>query len=145
MLLTSCTCPNGWNWPAGDAERHHRPAVARQHRRDDGVERPLAAGDDIGMPAIEHEAAGAIVKDDAGFGADDAGTEVVENRVDEGDGVALRIDNGDERGVVMRGDQESARTRSARPFERYAPANFLGMLVPTAIARLESSTSADRR
>ena len=65
MLLSNLDLTERLELAAGHAERHYGAAVARQHRRNDGVERPLATGDGVGMAALKHKTAGAVVKDDA--------------------------------------------------------------------------------
>src|SRR3546814_4443104 len=78
--------------PAHHAEGHLRAAVLRQHRRDDGVHWPLAARDRVGMTFGRTEAQTATVQHDAALRRHDAATEGMEQRIDEGDGVAVTVD-----------------------------------------------------
>src|SRR5260221_8016682 len=86
---------------AHDAERHHRAAVLHGKTRDDRMHRPLARRDRVGMTGHGAEAHAAIMQDDTGFRRVDAAAETGEERVDEGDRVAVAVDDREIGGVLV--------------------------------------------
>src|SRR3954463_11746109 len=50
---------------AHDAERHHSPAVLRDHPGDDRVKRPLLRRDGVWMTALQIEARASVLQQDA--------------------------------------------------------------------------------
>src|SRR5262249_24529833 len=70
-------------------------AGAGDEPRDDGMERTLAATDEIWMPSSERKAGAAILQADAGARHDDAGAEAHVVRLDERDHHAVRVRRGE--------------------------------------------------
>ena len=67
--------------------------VNDQHAGNDGVHRPLARGDAVGVGRIHVERAAPVLQDHPATGPDQAAAEGMEQRVDETDGVAVTIDD----------------------------------------------------
>ena len=80
---------------AHDAEGHVGLAFLQHHGRHQRVQGAFAWRDAVGMPRIGDEALAAVVQDDASLGRDDAGAELVEQRVDERHRHALLVDDGE--------------------------------------------------
>src|SRR6266542_2883496 len=68
---------------AHDAERHHRPPVFDEHRRDDRVKWSLPRRNHVRMPFDQAEAGAAVVQQHAALRRHDAGAEGGEQRIDE--------------------------------------------------------------
>src|ERR1700730_498301 len=68
---------------AHHAERHHRAAIFGREARNDGVQRPLAWRDAIGMAGLNAEAATAILQENARLVGDDRRAEGMRDRIDE--------------------------------------------------------------
>ena len=90
---------NGLEVCAHHAERHVWRALLQRHGRDQGVKRPLARGDAVGMGRVEHEAFATVVEIDPGLDGGDAATEIAVERVDERDRHAVLVDDGEADGI----------------------------------------------
>src|SRR5436309_10871178 len=69
--------------PAHHAEWHHRPAGLGDKTWNDGVQRPLAGRDAVGMAGLNAETGAAILQEDAGVVGDDCRTKAMRDRIDE--------------------------------------------------------------
>ena len=87
--------------PAHHPEHAGGAAAAAQQAGDDGVHRPLARPDRVRMPGLDPEGPAAAVQQHAGLGVEQAAAEAVEDRVDEGDGIAVAVDDAEIDGVAM--------------------------------------------
>ena len=86
--------------PAHHAEGHHGVFALPHHAGDDRVHRPLAAGDAVGVVRVDDEARAPVLQHHAGRRAE-ARAEGCEQRVDEGDRVALAIHHGEVDGIAV--------------------------------------------
>ena len=86
---------------AHHAERPNRFAVLHQETRDDGVHRPLTGGDAIGVTGGQVESLAAVVQKHARTWRHDRRAEAGEDRIDEGNGVAVGVDHRQVDGVGM--------------------------------------------
>src|SRR5262252_222322 len=77
------TLPDRLVLAAHHAERHLRAAVPGDQAGNDGVQRPLARRDAVGMTGLDAEAAGAVLQEDARLVGDDCRAEGMRDRVDE--------------------------------------------------------------
>src|SRR6476619_5480708 len=68
------------------------------------MEWALARLDAIGMSGLEREAGAAVLQDDAGVARDEGRSEGGEDAVDERDGVAILVDNGEVGGVAAQAE-----------------------------------------
>src|SRR6267154_3643165 len=75
--------------PAHHAERHDGAAVFGGKAGDDGVQRPLARPDAVGMAGLDAETTGAVLQQDACLVGDDRRTEGMCDRIDERTDVAV--------------------------------------------------------
>ena len=86
---------------AHDAEADVQVAALHE-RRDDGVERALAAGEHVGMLGIERESGAAILQSEAHAVDRDAGTEIAEDALNPARDVAVVVDHGQIGGIACR-------------------------------------------
>ena len=85
-----------------------------QHPGQQGVQRPLARLQDVGMRRVQAEIAAAVLVVDAGRRVHDAGAEAHVVRFDQADRVALRIDGGEVDRPAARAGWSTAGGRAAR-------------------------------
>ncbi len=79
---------------AHHAERKLAAAVAERHGRNDGVHRPFARADGVGMRRIGGKTCAAVVQHDAARRGGDRDAEVGEQGVDQRHRHAVAIDHG---------------------------------------------------
>ncbi|MCY1236828.1 hypothetical protein D9M72_495010 [compost metagenome] len=91
-----------------EAATHHpegepRLALLHRHGRNDGVQRAFARPHAIGVGGIDAKADAAVLQQNTGLRAAEAGAVRPEQRIDEGTGVALFVDDADVDGVAIGG------------------------------------------
>ena len=93
-------------------ERHQQPPVAAEHRRDDGVQRPLAAAGLVGMARRQVEAGAAVLEVDPEPRRGQPRAEAVVGRIDHRHRHPVAVDDAEKDGVAV--DRLAGRRRARR-------------------------------
>ena len=97
---------------AHDAEREFAPACTEGERRDDGVHRPLARAERIGMVGIDDETGTPVGQHDAGLLRADTHAEMGIKRIDQRNRHSVPVDHCDVHRVAI-GRRSRAQPRHA--------------------------------